>query len=221
MTPNHVTIREVLLRDGLQLEAPIPLADKLKLLDAIAVTGVREVEATAFVSPTWLGTHELAFSMALYLGTAPIVLAVAIAWLGGRRALFWALVTTALLLMACGPFVGFTHPLVAFLPTIPNDLHQVPPGHVRGPYYWALELVPFLRVFRGAYRWIGVAEIALAVTVATGLAALRARLGEAAKAEVYRLRRVKWALSDAIAAAPDTATLMALNLDSGWLDSGW
>lgn len=46
-------------------------------------------------------------------------------------------------------------------------------------------------------------------------------LGEAAKAEVYRLRRVKWALADAIAAAPDTATLMALNLDSGWLDSGW
>ena len=50
--PAHVTIREVLLRDGLQLEAPISLADKLKLLDAIAATGVREDEATAFVSPT-------------------------------------------------------------------------------------------------------------------------------------------------------------------------
>jgi hydroxymethylglutaryl-CoA lyase len=49
---NHVTIREVALRDGLQIETPIPLSDKLELLAAIAATGVREVEATAFVSPS-------------------------------------------------------------------------------------------------------------------------------------------------------------------------
>ena len=48
----HVTIREVALRDGLQIEAPIPLSAKLDLLAAIAATGVREVEATAFVSPS-------------------------------------------------------------------------------------------------------------------------------------------------------------------------
>lgn len=50
--PSHVTIREVALRDGLQIEAPIPLSAKLDLLAAIAATGVREVEATAFVSPS-------------------------------------------------------------------------------------------------------------------------------------------------------------------------
>ncbi|MBV9088938.1 MAG: hydroxymethylglutaryl-CoA lyase [Mycobacteriaceae bacterium] len=50
--PSHVTIREVSLRDGLQIEEPIPLAAKLELLDAVAATGVREVEATAFVSPS-------------------------------------------------------------------------------------------------------------------------------------------------------------------------
>ncbi len=50
--PSHVTIREVSLRDGLQIEEPIPLAAKLELLDAVTATGVREVEATAFVSPT-------------------------------------------------------------------------------------------------------------------------------------------------------------------------
>ncbi|MCB9416581.1 MAG: hydroxymethylglutaryl-CoA lyase [Mycolicibacterium sp.] len=50
--PEHVTIREVALRDGLQIETPIPLAAKLELLFAIAATGVREVEATAFVSPS-------------------------------------------------------------------------------------------------------------------------------------------------------------------------
>jgi hydroxymethylglutaryl-CoA lyase len=50
--PPHVDIREVSLRDGLQIESPIPLSDKLRLLDAVAATGVREVEATAFVSPS-------------------------------------------------------------------------------------------------------------------------------------------------------------------------
>ena len=49
--PERVTIREVALRDGLQIETPIPLSAKLELLAAIAATGVREVEATAFVSP--------------------------------------------------------------------------------------------------------------------------------------------------------------------------
>jgi hydroxymethylglutaryl-CoA lyase len=50
--PEHVTIREVSLRDGLQIEQPIPLQAKLELLEAVAATGVREVEATAFVSPS-------------------------------------------------------------------------------------------------------------------------------------------------------------------------
>jgi hydroxymethylglutaryl-CoA lyase len=50
--PAHVTISEVSLRDGLQIEEPIPLAAKLELLDAVAATGVREIEATAFVSPS-------------------------------------------------------------------------------------------------------------------------------------------------------------------------
>lgn len=50
--PDHVTIREVALRDGLQIEDPIPLSAKLELLEAVLATGVREVEATAFVSPT-------------------------------------------------------------------------------------------------------------------------------------------------------------------------
>jgi hydroxymethylglutaryl-CoA lyase len=50
--PQHVDIREVALRDGLQIEDQIPLSDKVKLLEAIVATGVKEVEATAFVSPT-------------------------------------------------------------------------------------------------------------------------------------------------------------------------
>lgn len=50
--PTHVDIREVSLRDGLQIECPIPLSAKLELLAAVVATGVREVEATAFVSPS-------------------------------------------------------------------------------------------------------------------------------------------------------------------------
>lgn len=52
MIPSEVSIREVALRDGLQIEQPIPLPAKLELLAAIAATGVREVEVTSFVSPT-------------------------------------------------------------------------------------------------------------------------------------------------------------------------
>lgn len=50
--PGKVDIREVCLRDGLQIEDPIPLSAKISILEAIAATGVREVEATAFVSPS-------------------------------------------------------------------------------------------------------------------------------------------------------------------------
>ena len=50
--PAHVDIRDVSLRDGLQIEDPIPLSAKLELLTAVAATGVREMEATAFVSPS-------------------------------------------------------------------------------------------------------------------------------------------------------------------------
>lgn len=71
MTP-HVTIREVALRDGLQIEAPIPLSDKLKLLAAIAATGVREVEACAFVSaskvPSMADAAELAAELHRFPG---------------------------------------------------------------------------------------------------------------------------------------------------------
>ena len=69
-TPQHVTIREVALRDGLQIENPVPLSAKLDLLAAIAATGVREVEATAFVSPSKVpalaDAPELAAALADY-----------------------------------------------------------------------------------------------------------------------------------------------------------
>src|SRR3977135_2349110 len=50
--PTHVDIRDVSLLDGLQIADPSPLAAKLELLAAVAATGVRAMEATAFVSPS-------------------------------------------------------------------------------------------------------------------------------------------------------------------------
>ncbi|TFV87981.1 hydroxymethylglutaryl-CoA lyase [Blastococcus sp. CT_GayMR16] len=49
--PATVDVREVGMRDGLQLEAAVPLEAKLAMLEALVATGVRRIEATSFVSP--------------------------------------------------------------------------------------------------------------------------------------------------------------------------
>lgn len=67
----HVDIREVALRDGLQIEKPIPLSAKLELLAAVAATGVREVEVTAFVSPTKVPSMADAADLAAELHNYP------------------------------------------------------------------------------------------------------------------------------------------------------
>ena len=50
--PSRVDVREVGMRDGLQTEAPVPLAGKLDMIEALVATGVRRIEVTSFVSPT-------------------------------------------------------------------------------------------------------------------------------------------------------------------------
>lgn len=46
-----VRIREVCPRDGLQVEAPVPVEGRVRLVEALLDAGVRHVEAAAFVSP--------------------------------------------------------------------------------------------------------------------------------------------------------------------------
>ena len=46
-----VVLRDVSLRDGLQDEAPIPLADKVAIFEALVAAGVRDLELTSFVRP--------------------------------------------------------------------------------------------------------------------------------------------------------------------------
>ncbi len=49
--PATVRIREVGPRDGLQNEAPVGVADRVRLIAVLAAAGLREIEAVAFVSP--------------------------------------------------------------------------------------------------------------------------------------------------------------------------
>ncbi|WP_020522745.1 hydroxymethylglutaryl-CoA lyase [Catelliglobosispora koreensis] len=51
MWPASVSIREVGPRDGLQNEAPVPTADKVRLINALGQTGVKRIEAVSFVHP--------------------------------------------------------------------------------------------------------------------------------------------------------------------------
>lgn len=50
--PPEVRIREVGPRDGLQAEAPLPVSARVRLIDALSTTGLREIEAVSFVSPS-------------------------------------------------------------------------------------------------------------------------------------------------------------------------
>lgn len=47
----HCNIREVGPRDGLQNEPPVPVADRVRLIDALVAAGVRRIEAASFVHP--------------------------------------------------------------------------------------------------------------------------------------------------------------------------
>jgi hydroxymethylglutaryl-CoA lyase len=50
--PESVEICEVGPRDGLQNEDPIPVEQRVALIDALSGTGLRQIEAVSFVSPT-------------------------------------------------------------------------------------------------------------------------------------------------------------------------
>lgn len=49
--PPRVTIRDVGPRDGLQPEAPVPIADRIRLVNVLQDAGVNRIEVAAFVSP--------------------------------------------------------------------------------------------------------------------------------------------------------------------------
>ncbi|KAB2900984.1 MAG: hydroxymethylglutaryl-CoA lyase [Dokdonella sp.] len=65
--PTAVRIVEVGARDGLQNEAAIvPTATKIELIERLAASGLRTIEATSFVSPKWV--PQLADAAEVYTG---------------------------------------------------------------------------------------------------------------------------------------------------------
>lgn len=52
--PTRVKMVEVGPRDGLQNEQAVSLADKIKLVDALSLSGLSYIEAASFVSPKWV-----------------------------------------------------------------------------------------------------------------------------------------------------------------------
>jgi hydroxymethylglutaryl-CoA lyase len=53
--PAEATIYEVGPRDGLQNEArQVPTSDKIRFIDALIGSGIRNIEITSFVSPKWI-----------------------------------------------------------------------------------------------------------------------------------------------------------------------
>ena len=65
--PASAEVREVGPRDGLQSEAPVALADRVRLVDALSATGVRRIEVASFVRadavPAMAGAEELMASI--------------------------------------------------------------------------------------------------------------------------------------------------------------
>lgn len=52
LLPASVVIRDVGPRDGLQVEQPVGVADRVRLISALVAAGVSRIEAVAFVSPS-------------------------------------------------------------------------------------------------------------------------------------------------------------------------
>ncbi len=73
-----MTIRDVGPRDGLQVEAPLPLARRVELVRALAAAGLREIEVAAFVSPKAVPAMAGAAELIAELGALPGVVRTAL-----------------------------------------------------------------------------------------------------------------------------------------------
>ena len=88
--PAAVRIREVGPRDGLQVEAPLPVAGRIRLIEAVLDAGVRHVEAAAFVSPRAVPAMEGSSDvMAGLERRAGVVYAVLVPNLSGAERVPW------------------------------------------------------------------------------------------------------------------------------------
>ncbi|HWW54957.1 MAG TPA: hydroxymethylglutaryl-CoA lyase [Acidimicrobiales bacterium] len=71
--PERIEIREVGPRDGLQSEQPVPVEDRVRLIEALLVAGATDIELTAFVSPRAVPSMADAGAVVAAVGTRPSV----------------------------------------------------------------------------------------------------------------------------------------------------
>jgi hydroxymethylglutaryl-CoA lyase len=76
--PDRITVREVGPRDGLQAEEPVPVADRVRLVDALVGAGLTRVEAAAFVSPRAVPAMAGAAEVVTAMGRPPDLTVVAL-----------------------------------------------------------------------------------------------------------------------------------------------
>ncbi len=82
--PPGIQIREVGPRDGLQPEAPVPVADRLRLVEALAHARLRQIEVAALVSPGVVPAMAGAAELVAGLPPAPGHAGGAGRWRAGR-----------------------------------------------------------------------------------------------------------------------------------------
>ena len=76
--PSEIRIREVGPRDGLQAEAPLPVSDRVRLIDALSGSGLTEIEAVSFVSPSAVPAMADAADVMRFIQRSPSVSYVAL-----------------------------------------------------------------------------------------------------------------------------------------------
>jgi hydroxymethylglutaryl-CoA lyase len=76
--PPTVRIRDVGARDGLQAEAPIPVEQRIALIEAILAAGVQHIELAAFVSPAAVPSMAGAAEVVAAIGPRPGVVRAAL-----------------------------------------------------------------------------------------------------------------------------------------------
>jgi len=77
--PAHVRIVEVGPRDGLQNESQqVATADKVRLIEALAASGLKHIEITSFVSPKWIPQLADGLAVARAIKLPPDVVASAL-----------------------------------------------------------------------------------------------------------------------------------------------
>lgn len=174
-----IRIVEVGPRDGLQNEkAPVPIEVKLRLIRALAEAGLKEIEATSFVSPKWV--PQLADSADLWgqLPPGPCFSALVPNVKGLENALKVGVDRIAVFTAASDAFtqnnINMTvdQSLIVFKEVVDSFRSRVPSGWVRGYVSTAFQcpytgLVAPKQVLQVAERLmeIGVDEISIGDTV--------------------------------------------------------